>query len=81
MGVYLEIGRLPTSIVMPKHKTDLTPLHHPHEYELTSHNEDACGSLTGKAIYIGTKEQCETRLEEVKHHDAEYGAKCVIRPT
>jgi hypothetical protein len=56
---------------MPKHKTDLTPVHWPHEYEVLAPE--------GHPICIGTKEQCEGKLEEIKHFDAEYGNACKIR--
>ena len=61
-----------------KHKTDLTPLHHPHEYELVSHNEDAYDSPTGKIIYIGTEEQCEVRLKDIRREHPEYATKCKV---
>ena len=63
------------------YKTDLTPIHHPHEYELLAPE--------GHSIFIGTKEQCEERLriicamqEQVglRHaKDPDYGSKCSIR--
>jgi hypothetical protein len=72
------MGRLPTSIDMAKHKTDLTPVHWPHDYELVSYNEDAYGSPDGKTIQIGTKEQCDAQLKAIWRETPEYAAKCKV---
>ncbi len=61
-------------------KTDITPAHQPHEYEIIAPE--------GHPIYIGTKEQCEAQLDLIckmasqvglRHiKDPDYGAKCRI---
>ncbi len=56
--------------IMSEHKTDITPIHHPHEYEILEPEDFA--------IYIGTEKQCEDRLKEIIYFDSEYGSKCKI---
>ena len=53
-----------------------TPNHHPHEYEVVSRNKDAYGER--KVIYIGTFQQCQIRLREIRADDYHYGQTCDI---
>jgi hypothetical protein len=53
-----------------KHKTDLTPNHHPNEYQIIAPE--------GHPIYIGTKEQCEIRMNEIANFDCDYAPNCKI---
>jgi len=52
------------------HKTDLTPDHWPHEYELLAPE--------GHPIQIGTKEQCKAQLKAIWRDHPEYAAKCKV---
>jgi len=53
-----------------KPKTDITPDHHPHEYELLAPE--------GYPIYIGTEEQCKAQRQAIWDEHPVYATNCKI---